>query len=1036
MGEPSIMNTRVLQRNPFPGIRPFTSAEDKFFFGRETAISEVKSLLMANRFVALAGASGSGKSSLVQSGVIPALLSGNNREWIPLTVRPGLKPMENLGRGFQKVFPNKLQEADMQSFLSGNLDPGELISRNVPGSHQILLVVDQFEELFRIGPAGKRSTKNPEIERFVNMLTRAVKDDSPGIYVIIVLRSDFIEACSPYRALTELMNRSKFLLSQMTGDALARVITGPVKQAGASVEPGFAEYLLDDMEEMNNELLLLQHAMMRTWDHWSRHDNLDQPISIADYQAIGTLKTALVDHIEEAYGELDERQRRICERMFRTITSRSDQHSGFRRPATIGNIARIAQCGPDEVIEVVETFRRPGRSFLVPGPGKALSADSYIEISHELLIGLWDRLQAWVDEEAESIRMYMRLSEASALYQQGRTELLKPPELQVALNWRETQKPNPAWGVQFNPAFERAMVFLSTSEEEYLWEEERKVIRQRRRLMLNRAIAISMGVLVVVLAVVFLNTRNRTVPTGQTDPPARQDDLSAQSADRQPSIPVEPVVPDGTGEGAASTEEQPGEPGESGLQAAGEDAEGTRTDRGSAQDRAGEPRTATGDPLQQRATDRQRSAQGETARQQVRTGEGTGTGQAAAGDVRAGGAESRQRMLATARDAARSSTEITGDPDLQGLLAFQAFQINSRYNGLYYDTDIYQGLYAAMKKLVSPAYNIYPNIRNSVKDMEWLSRTGSILMVSSDGTVKILSGNLANRASQISLQSTGLNNECLAVSPDGRLAAIGTNGGGMLFIELENRGNVVHRNEGLGNIVLFLANLGSTGSLVSAGTDNRILRWEYSTFEVSELVRTSARISALGASPDGRKVAFATRDGKLFEMDAVDPAGLRQVNDFGRNTAWAVAYGPGGQILTAGLLDGTVRVMAGSDRPTIATLRGPGARVADLAYSPDGRFLAAASHDGNVYLWSSADWESRPVVFDENNGFVLSVCFNGNSGYFYSGSSDYPRLIGRPTEASRMVEDFCALVGRNLTRSEWELYFGNGIPYEKTCPDK
>jgi hypothetical protein len=94
----------------------------------------------------------------------------------------------------------------------------------------------------------------------------------------------------------------------------------------------------------------------------------------------------------------------------------------------------------------------------------------------------------------------------------------------------------------------------------------------------------------------------------------------------------------------------------------------------------------------------------------------------------------------------------------------------------------------------------------------------------------------------------------------------------------------------------------------------------------------------------------------------------------------------------------------------------------------------AASHDGKVYLWHTSDWSNPPIVFGENNGFVLAVCFSRSSGYFYSGSVDYPRLVGRPSESTQMANDFCSLVGRNLTQAEWDQFFGGDIPYEKTCP--
>ena len=449
MGEPSLIGAGVLQRNPFPGIRPYTSAEEKYFFGRDTTVKEVLESLLGNRFLALVGSSGSGKTSLIQSGIIPALLTDEKQEWIPVTIRPGNKPVESLIRGFQQVFPKKLKETDVQSFLAGTQSLGELINEKGLGSHNYYLVVDQFEELFRTGPSLKKNSKNPETARFVDLLVRAAKNDRPGIYVMLSIRSDFIDACSTYRSLTEQMNRSKYLLPQMSGESLTKAILGPIEQAGASVEEGFVDLLLEDLDEVETQLPMLQHALMRTWDFWTQHGNRDQPITISDYKAIGTIKRALSDHLDEAYEELDEKQKEICERLFKSITSKSDKYNGFRRKASLGNLARIAQCSLDEMADVVEVFRIPGRSFLSPHTSVSLSSDSHIELSHEALIRIWERLSDWVDEEDESIRMYLRLSEASALYQQGRTELWTPPDLYLAQNWRDTQKPTPAWGVQY-----------------------------------------------------------------------------------------------------------------------------------------------------------------------------------------------------------------------------------------------------------------------------------------------------------------------------------------------------------------------------------------------------------------------------------------------------------------------------------------------------------------------------------------------------------------------------------------------------------
>ena len=1035
MGEPSITNTGVLQRNPFPGIRSFTSAEDKFFFGRDAAVSEVRGLLRANRFCALVGASGSGKTSLIQSGIIPELITDKKQDWVPITVRPGMNPIENLARGFQQVFPHQITETDVQSFLTSSMSLADLVEGKGLDGHHFYLVVDQFEELFISWPTvrkKKKSGRHPEATRLVDLLLGAVEADKPSMYVMISIRSDFMESCSLYRSLAEQMNKSKYLLPPMTREALSKAILGPIQRAGALVESGFEEYLLKDLDEVEQPLPMLQHALMRTWEYWTQHSRQDQPITISDYQSIGTLKNAIGEHLEEAFQELNQFQREICERLFKSITYKGEQNQIFRRQSSLSTIARIAQCSVDELIDVVEVFRRPGRAFIAPHSVMALEGESQIELSHEALVPLWPRLQEWVDEEAESISMYMKLSEASALYQQGRTELWRPPELQQAIIWRNTQKPSPAWGVQYNPAFERAMVFLTTSEEEHAWEQERKVMLQRRRLIMNRGITIFLGVLVVVLAIVFFTGRNR---------PALEEETGQMAQE-----------PTGETFGDVGPAAQP--------------ADAYRAERGSGNEQAGEEEsglnTPFGTPEQESGPERERitilneqQAEPEvsesvpppvretsptTSETRAREQEASENARREAAErarreaAERAGLEARRRALTTASLVASQSISVEQNPELQGLLAYQAYQLHTENNGDPFSSVIYEGLYQATKKLVSPAYNIYPNLRNSIKGIEWLRRSASLLTISSDGSVKILSGNLANRSSQISLTSTGMNNECLAVSPDGRLAAVGTNGGGLLFLELENRGAVVHSNTDQGTIVLFLANLGNTGNFVSAGTEDRITMWSYSGYEGSTLVATPARPSALAATFDGRRIAYGTRDGQLFEMEVNAPEAARQIADFSSNHVRSLAYSPNGQILVAGLLDGTLRVMSGSGRQVVATLSGPGSRVADLAYSPDGRFLAAASHDGHVYLWNTADWSDAPIVFSENNGFVLAVCFSGNSRYFYSGSVDYPRLVGRPSEAAVMVGDFCSLLSRNLTRAEWNQYFGDEIPYEETCP--
>lgn len=1007
MGDPSMINTGVLQRNPFPGSRPFFPAEDQLFFGRDAAVSELLDILLKRRFVAVVGASACGKTSLIQSGLIPALLADMKREWVPVFIRPGRRPMESLIRGVQRVFPKNISESDVHSFLKSSQSIGDFLIEKDLGNFHYFLVVDQFEELFTwpVTQKKRKSGKNPDAVHFINHLMRLVDASEPQIYLMLSIRSDFLDYCSSYRELTEHLNKSKYLLPQMNRNDLREAILEPFRVAGATVESGFEEYLMSDMEEVEPHLTLLQHALKQTWNHWLSRGITNLPVSLEDYQSTGALRNGLSRDLENLYQSLEFYQKEICERIFKTIAFKTDRQEAYSRRTSLGNIARIAQCKVERVIEVVEIFDKAGHPFLGYQHSAPLSSESRIELSHESLIIIWDRLRQWVNEEDESIRMYLKLSRASALYQQGKGVLLEAAELQKAIDWKKLHNPTPAWGIQFNPAFERAMVFLNTSEEEYIWTEKRKIILQRRKRILNRSIIVGSFVIAAAVALVIYISRNRPVETDQQI----QTGVEEQAA-TQASIP--PLT-----EGQSSEEPQT---------MASEVVEEVAEEQ--AQDIL-DTETVVQEPEEQVMGD-----QDETSTLPVETEPEQVVSDMQEADPIPEPNRESEIIVSIARDAAYLSQSISKNPDLQGLIAYQSYLLNKAHEGDAFDPDIYMGLYEARKKLISTAYNIYPNLRHSIKAMEWLNRSGSVLVALSDGTMKILSGNIADRASQMPLAGTAYNNECLGVSPDERIAAIGTSGGGMLFIELENRGEVIHQNREEGDVILFVENLGNNGSFLSAGIDNRILKWDYSSFAPTTLVTLMSRPLALATSRNGSRAAIGTGSGRIYTVNVNDPAGIQEVNNFGGNQVRALDYSPGQRYLAAGMLDGSVKILSGDGRRIIANLFGPGARISSLEFSPDGRFLVAASNDGNVYLWNTLKWDDSPVVFTENKGFVLSLCFNRNGNYFYSGSVGYPRMVGRPTDPDRMASDFCTLLSRNLTREEWTQYYGEDIPYQETCP--
>jgi len=466
--------------NPYPGLRSFETEEDYLFFGRDGQSEEILSRLRRKRFVAVVGTSGSGKSSLVRAGLLPFLyggfMSGVGSHWRVAVMRPGGNPIHNLAGSL--IIPSvlgtpDLPEGDVQQEMTvlemtlrrSGLGLVEAVRQaRLPAHDNLLIVVDQFEELFRFADTSRSSRNEEDAAAFVKLLLESTAQMAHPIYVVITMRSDFIGDCARYRDLPETVTSGLYLIPRMTRDQCREAIERPVQVAGAVIAPRLMNRLLNDSGDSPDQLPILQHALMRTWDYWRLHREDSRPIDWDDYQAIGEMSEALSRHAEEAYAELpDERTRSIAKRVFQALTEKGEDNREIRTPMAVKEIAAIVGASVPEVIKVIEHFRIAGRSFLTPPANVPLTENSVIDISHESLIRGWSRLNRWVDEEAESAKIYQRLAETAALAKQGRAGLWQGPDLRDALGWREREKPSPEWGKSYHSGFETAMSFLDRS---------------------------------------------------------------------------------------------------------------------------------------------------------------------------------------------------------------------------------------------------------------------------------------------------------------------------------------------------------------------------------------------------------------------------------------------------------------------------------------------------------------------------------------------------------------------------------------------
>ncbi len=334
------------------------------------------------------------------------------------------------------------------------------------------------------------------------------------------------------------MNNSSYLLPHISYELLGSVIEDPVKVAGASIDRALVRLILADLTDKPGQLPVLQHLMMRLWNQWSRAGDMSRPISIADYEAVGQVKGAISQHAGQALESLDERHRYVCSRLFRTITTRSDDGRELRKPERILAIAAQTGCTEQEIIDVAEVFRSPEYSFITPSKEVPLTRESILDLTHESIIRLWGTLRNWMDEEETSGKLYLQLAVSAGQYQEGNGKLWTAPDLLVALRWREENNPTLAWAEKIDPAFERTMLFLKNSEEEYVNREEYNRKTGTETIKRSRLITGLLGLIalatLIALGTVF-TLRNRAEKQKSVAIQMKDEAIAVnRSAERQP----------------------------------------------------------------------------------------------------------------------------------------------------------------------------------------------------------------------------------------------------------------------------------------------------------------------------------------------------------------------------------------------------------------------------------------------------------------------------------------------------------------------
>ena len=427
---------------PYRGLRAFGEEDAQYFYGREVVVQQLIRDLEQRSFMAVVGASGSGKSSVVQGGLIAQLRRGKllpgSEDWWMRSFRPGVNPLQALSRRLVDSGTEK-EKAYQQLQLEGMLFQGvEGLAHWVRHRPEpmVVLVVDQFEELFAIAPSEDR-------QRFLEVVLGALESIPEKFKLIITLRADFIAPCLEVPKLVKLLQQSSLLLPPcLTEEEYRRIIINPAEQVGLTVEAELVEVLLQELQHSPGDLPLLEFVLEQLWEY-----RANGAITLQAYQQhLGGIKGALESKAQSVYHSLDSEAQGCARWIFLSLTQLGEGTEDTRRRvfkselivkkypvALVERTLQVLIAAKLVVVNLEEDAGAFGDRKKAGGQGAGSRAEEVglgsqssllspsfspvtIEVAHEVLIRYWSTLRWWLEENRAILRSHRQIAQAATLW--------------------------------------------------------------------------------------------------------------------------------------------------------------------------------------------------------------------------------------------------------------------------------------------------------------------------------------------------------------------------------------------------------------------------------------------------------------------------------------------------------------------------------------------------------------------------------------------------------------------------------------------
>ncbi|MFI6511878.1 WD40 repeat domain-containing protein [Streptosporangium sp. NPDC050855] len=1038
---------------PYLGLAAFQEEDAERFHGREGIVDELIARLARQRFLAVFGASGVGKSSLLRAGLIPrarACESADGGGWRPVLMTPGAHPLREYATRLATAngtSPDELYAAllDDPSCLPGMLGR---VSPRQPVGGTLLLVIDQFEEVFTL------CHDTRERGRFIAALSAHAGRADDRTRVVLGVRADFYAHCADHPVLAAALTDAQMLIAPMATEELRQAVTQPARDAGCTVEGALLAAIIADTAGRPGSLPLLSHALVETW-----HRRRGNTLTLAGYRAAGGIHGALVKTAETLYATLTPAQRSCARNLLIRLTALGEGTGDTARRITRGEL----DADNPDTRAVLDLFAEARLITL---------GDDTVEIAHETLIRAWPRLRQWLTADREGLRVHRQLTEAARTWEaldHDPGALYRGARLAIAREWvthdgrRDTLN-----------RVERVFLDTSIRSEDA---ERTRIVRRGRQL---RRLALGLAFLLLATTGTGVVAVRQWHDAEHAHQVALSRQLAAQTLTLADSEPGTAMLLAAEAFASAPTAE----------------ARGALLSISSSQAHSGVLTGHTGavsqvlfapDGHRLFSVGRDRTVALWDVRRGARlaTLPGHDTWLKAAalspdGGVLATGGDDGRLVLWDATGRARVAT-LTGHTgpireiafshdgrtvatasDDRTVILWDAVRHTrlttltghtAKVRGVAFSPDGRTLATAGDDKLVI-LWDRERRVR--LATLTGHSETASAVAFSPDGRTLATAGGdttvilweVAPRTRVATLTHRRPGQViALRFSPDGRTLATSGHDPAILLWDVERR-VLRGRLTGHHNNVYTLDFNPRTSMLASAGEDGTIILWDTAR---ASLAGHAAEVNDVAFSPDGRLLATASADRIMVwrtgdrTLHTVHTAGFPRVNALafspdgrilataagviepssgkpeGTVTLWTlgrktstrlaghagavldVAFSPDGRVLATASADRTVMLWDVARRTRLATLTGHDLPVNGVAFSPDGRVLATAGHDPAVMLWNVATRKPLAAPLSGHTGWVRTVAFSPDGRVLATAGADRTVMLWDVARRTRLA---------------------------------